>query len=126
MSALPFKKIVLGAVLFILAVAIGFFLGRYSLKSLPYSSSNSNFSSQTATLNGVVTDISGGNITTKNNNELQTFPLSANVTIYAITPGRQAKTSTDLKTVEVGKEASLRLDYISNKYQVTSISYLVK
>jgi hypothetical protein len=126
MSALPFKKIVLGAVLFILAVVIGFFLGRYSLKILPYSS-NPIFSSQTATFNGIVTDISGGNITTKSsNNQTVSFPLSVNVTIYTITPGKQASASTDLKTVELGKEASLRLDYIGNKYQVTSISYLVK
>jgi hypothetical protein len=136
MDSIDSKHLAIAFVLMILAGISGFFLGRYSLSGiLPLKTAenaqaptvNPIFTTQTATFDGVITNIFEGHITAKNkDNQDQTFVLAPNVTVYKITPGKQATASVGLDAVELNKKASLRIDFLGKAYLVTSITYLVQ
>lgn len=88
--------------------------------------SNPLLKSQTATFQGTITKVSGQTIDVKSDSgQTGSFPVSARVVIYKFNgTSPQASASSDLKTIETGKQALVMLELLDNKYQVVSVSYL--
>lgn len=88
---------------------------------------NTFFSTQIATVDGVIESSDETSVTIKNNkNETRTYPIAKNVlTIYDYDDkNNQATSSSILKRIIVNKQALINLGLIDNKYQVVSITYL--
>lgn len=123
-------KYLLGIVLILIAAAGGYFFGVSRQNSSPGStkqvSKNPLFKSQTATFQGTITKIDGSKLSLKDDSgQAGTFSLSPKVTIYKFSGStRQASASSDIKTLETGKQVLIVLELKDNQYQVISISYL--
>ena len=81
------------------------------------------FNNQTASINGEITQINGAMVSVKNSKgETRNFPLSPKLTIDTIsTSGRES--SSDIRLLEAGKEATIILILSDKEYQVYSILY---
>ena len=118
----------------------GYFIGsKYSFKSgnnpsqmyqMPGETpkANSFFNAQTATLQGVVTKISNTTLTLKSNtSQVSNFPLAKNFVVYTYTDiSRTAATSSEVKSIQLNKNATFVLNLIDNTYQITTITFLPK
>lgn len=130
--------IILGLSLFILGFSIGFFVSRVlvpvnSTGTLLEDSQNANgdrsnednlYSSQIATLRGMIIQTDNRLLTIKNlnNNTIGTRQASANLLIGKI--GSKTPTS-DLSSIELNKEALITLEKESGNYMVTQIQYIL-
>lgn len=84
------------------------------------------FKSQTANFLGMVTKVSGNSATTKDKDGKEsTFPFSPNLSIYKFgsDPNKPERT-TDPKTIDLNKEASIVLEFRDTQYLISSITYL--
>lgn len=88
--------------------------------------SNPLLKSQTATFQGEITAVSGQNLEVKSDGgQTGSFPVSSRLVVYKYTVGStQASASSELKSIETGKQALVMLELLDNKYQVVSVSYL--
>ena len=124
-------------VLALSAGIIGFALGRYytpppnqTLKPTEIKNeqpkTNPLFRSQSATFQGEITKVSGNKISVKDEKgQTGDFSVADKVVIYKFKEGvSQASVSSDLKTIDTGKQALVVLELINGQYQVVSISYL--
>ncbi|MBI2011204.1 hypothetical protein HYS91_00400 [Candidatus Daviesbacteria bacterium] len=130
---------IVGIVLTLAALALGFFMGRGLLATNPGSINNQAsgsatmvktsplFKAQTATIQGKITKIDGSTITvTSQDNQAETFPLDSNFTIYKHTSGTSfaaALPGSD-KQIELNKDSIIVLNVKDGDYKVSSISYL--
>lgn len=128
-------KYLIGIVFILLAATVGYLFGvsvSTSKISLPQISTrqgvskNPLFKSQTATFQGTITKIDKSNLSVKDESgRTGTFPISSKVTIYKFSgSSRQASASSDIKTLETGKQVLIVLELKDKEYQVISISYL--
>lgn len=135
--------IIVGSLLGVIIILFAFYSFRSTLfptttpviqKPAPTSPSqdNSFFDSQSATVQGTITKITSSTVSITNDKGISgNLPISSKVLIYDynnVTQKNQeglpiASASSDLKKVEIGKKASLFLELIDGRYQVTSISY---
>lgn len=141
--------IIITAVLMLTTGLGGFVLGRY--KSTPYNvdsktaskvvtpkekvanpetvklvETSTLFKSQTANFLGTITKINGNTATTKDKDGKEsTFPFSPNLSIYKFgaDPNKPERT-TDPKTIELDKQASIVLEFRDTQYTISSITYL--
>ena len=111
----------------------GFFVGKTVSQNQSLTQSktgsakqNSIFSSQTATIQGEITNVNGPKISIKNNNgQTGDFSLSQRAVIYQFKPGSNtASASSDVKTIETGKKVVVVLQLNDDKYEIVSISYI--
>lgn len=120
--------------LLILGLAIGFFFGKRDQpyiepKTAPLNSisENSLYSSQTASIRGIITKIDGETLTIKNlNNQVtaqQQISTRLIVSKATLRPDRTATPSSNISSIELNKEAFIQLEMIGGRYQVTSIQY---
>ncbi len=97
----------------------------------PSQRANPIFETQSATVYGTITKINGSTLSVTNDRGLTgDFLIFSKVAIYTSDGTVKnkdgiavASASSDLKTVEIGKQASLFLELINGEYQVVSISY---
>lgn len=85
------------------------------------------FDSQRATIRGSVSQIKHNSILVIKNraNSTDQFPAAPNLQIYKYKVGStEATASSDLKSIELDKEALIVLEAIKGEYKVVSISYL--
>ncbi len=129
-------KYLVSVILVIAAAVLGYLFGAASASRLAPSPSpviqqsvvarNPIFKSQTAIFQGVITQVSGRNLAVKDDKgTTATFPVSSKVVIYKFNGNSpQATGSSDLQTIETGKQVLVMLELINNQYQVTSVSFL--
>lgn len=130
------RSVIATIVLALSAGIIGFALGRYNAPQINQTLAPSTreeqpktsplFRSQTATFQGEITKVSGNKLSVKDDKgQTGDFPVSNKVVIYKFKAGsNQASASSDLKSIDIGKQALVILELVNGKYQVTSISYL--
>ena len=136
MEKIP-RSVIATIVLAFSAGIIGFALGRYytpppnqTLKPTEIKNeqpkTNPLFRSQSATFQGEITKVSGNKISVKDEKgQTGDFSVADKVVIYKFKEGvSQASVSSDLKTIDTGKQALVVLELINGQYQVVSISYL--
>ncbi len=124
-------------VLIVAAAVLGFLFGVASGSKSAYVpaaapanqstiSQNAIFKSQSAIFQGVITQVSGRTLAVKSDSgQTATFPVAANAVIYKFNgTSPQASSSSDLKTIDLNKQALVQLILTGNQYQVSSISYL--
>jgi hypothetical protein len=115
--------------LLIIALAAGFFLGKKGVgqksSSTEMPKNESIYNSQTATIYGKVTKLSGKKVTIQNNLNKQTgeFEVAESITITKVSSKQplNATPSSDLNKIELNKDASITLDLREGKYMVTAI-----
>ncbi len=106
----------------------GFVLGRNNSGaiSIPSTSSNSLYTSQTALIQGTVTKVTDKTITVKNTAGVEgTVELGSNVLISKLNTaqgGLPATPSSDLKQIELNKAAVVNLQMIDGKFKVMSVT----
>lgn len=127
-----FKYVILTLILILLAGITGYYFGRY----LPFSkvtpdretNSSSNISqlsvNHTATIYATIVSVDGSSITvTDREGQKATIALSSSLTIFTPSSSREATASSDLKSIEINKEALIIAEFRNGQYQVMSISY---
>lgn len=87
--------------------------------------SNPLFKSQTALFEGKINSVTGNNIQVESQSgQKGEFSLSDKLAIYKFPNNSSvASASSDVKTIETGKQVLMTLELINNKYQAVSISY---
>lgn len=87
---------------------------------------NTIFTTQTATVQGKITNVSGSKVSVANEkNQTGEFTLSPKVVIYKFAPGSsQATASQDVNSIETQKNVLVTLELSGNQYQITQISFL--
>lgn len=127
---------ILAGALFIFGLSIGFFAGRNLLKPASNDSqtaqqteqsstgtSNNLYSSQTASIRGVVTAVEGKRLSVKNLITGSTGKIQASTNL-AIAKSFNAKPTSDLSAIELNKEALISLVMVDGGYQITAIEYV--
>ncbi len=125
----------------VISGTIGYFIGtKYSPTSNSTSSqsykmpgekpkADSFFNAQTATLQGVVTKVSTNKILTlkSKTSQVSDFPLAKNFVVYTYTDtSRTAAASSEVKSIQLNKNATFVLNLLDNTYQITTITFLPK
>lgn len=83
------------------------------------------FDSQTASINGEVVKIENSKAFVKKKNLTDTFPLSAQFTIYKYVAGSATPTtSTNRADIEPDRTATILLEVVQGEYKMVSITYL--
>lgn len=87
---------------------------------------NTIFTTQTATVQGKISSVSGSKVTVLNEkNQTGEFTLSPKVVIYKFAPGSSQATATqDIKSIETDKNVLVTLELANGQYQVTQIAFL--
>lgn len=127
-----FKYVILTLILILLAGITGYYFGRY----LPFSkvtpgretNSSSNISqlsvNHTATIYATIVSVDGSSITVADREgQKATMALSSSLTIFTPSSSREATASSDLKSIEINKEALIIAEFRNGQYKVMSISY---
>lgn len=129
---------ILAASLFILGLSVGFFIGRntankpmsdITVPAQPESADNrSLYSSQTASIRGVITKRNGDILTVRNLNTQTTGTVKASRRIMiakaGIKPGATSPAS-DLSKIELNKEVFISLEMVNDHYEAVSIQYVI-
>lgn len=119
------------------SLAIGFGVG-YNFKNAPFSrqsqavpnkslaGQNLIFKTQTASIEGKITDIENNTTTiTNDQGQSDSFLLSTKLVIYK--PEKEgsprASASTDIKSINLNQKSLIILEMVDGKYQVVSISH---
>ena len=133
-----FKYLTLTIILMVLAAVAGFYVGnskgtKVSLLpnqiNLPGTTESSPlFGSQSATINGKITQLNGQTATvTDFKNQTAQFPVSLKVIIFKIgTNPALSSPSADLKSIELNRPAIINLGYTNNQFEITSVRFLPK
>lgn len=129
---------ILAGALFILGLSLGFFIGKnlqmpkqfQTASTIPGDSASSSnlYTSQTASITGVITKRDGNNLTVKNLNNQSEGQVKASSRLIIAKAGsgpNTASPSSDLSKVEFNKEAFIALELIAGEYQVVSIQYVL-
>lgn len=83
------------------------------------------FSTQSATAVGAITQINGTNATVSTKDQTQIFPIAKDVTIYVIPEnGNVVRATSDLKAIQLNKQASILFHIKSGAYEIASITFL--
>lgn len=133
-----YSRYILTASLFILGLSLGFFGGRSTQlpivaeldTNIPSSSETpiDFYSSQTATIRGIITKRDGDTLTVKNLNTQVTgnIKTAAKIVILDATSKQgTASPSADLSKIKLDKEVFITLETINNHYEATIIQYVV-
>ncbi|OGE32318.1 hypothetical protein A3C59_02920 [Candidatus Daviesbacteria bacterium RIFCSPHIGHO2_02_FULL_36_13] len=135
-------KIGVGVALVALSALIGFVIGRanpgyapliktpsteesvQTTKSLE-AAVNPLFKTQAATFQGKITSIAGKTLqVTSDSGEKGEFDVSDSVVIYKFAgTSTTASASSDIKTIDTGREVLISLELLNGKYQAVTISY---
>lgn len=124
-----YRLYILAISLFILGLSLGFFVGKqFNLPQeiIPAAleskvESNKLFSSQTASLRGVITNIEGNKLTIKNLNTGATGDINTSLRVSIFKSGKTP--SPDLSLIELNKEVLISLEMIGGVWQAVTIQY---
>lgn len=118
-------------VIFVLiAAGSGFYLGKtfgYSKIGGPIpANNNSIFAQQSATIQGKVTKVDGNTLTVQNNNNVSaSFPSADKIFISKVESSNLSATpSSDLKTIELNRDAFINLQIVDGQYKIVSVAIL--